>query len=65
MKLMVIGSGGRRLEAGERYIAPLYNYLVQEKHGEVYISDIPAACVHVLGTPEEVEAFRAEAADGI
>lgn len=52
-------NGERPLEAGERYIAPLYNYLVQEKHGEVYISDIPAACVHVLGTPEEVEIFRA------
>lgn len=50
--------GDRPLEAGERYIAPLYNYLVQEKHGAVYISDIPAKCVHVLGTPEEVERFR-------
>lgn len=50
--------GNRTPEAGERYVAPLYNYLVQKKHGEVYISDIPAACVHVLGTPEEVEMFR-------
>lgn len=51
-------SGDRPLEAGERYIAPLYNYLVREKHGQVFISDIPPRCVHVLGTPEEVEAFR-------
>lgn len=46
------------LEAGERYIAPLYNFLVQEKRGKVYISDIPPERVHVLGTPEEVEIFR-------
>lgn len=51
-------SGDRPLEAGERYVAPLYNYLVQEKHGEVFISDIPSEFVHVLGTPEEVEVFR-------
>lgn len=55
-------NGDRPLEAGERYIAPLYNYLVREKHGEVYISHIPTASVHVLGTPEEVEAFKSAGA---
>ena len=46
------------LEGGERYIAPLYNYLIKEKKGQVYISKIPSKYVHVLGTPEEVELFR-------
>jgi len=49
-----------KLEAGERYVAPLYNYLI-ERGGEVFISDIPADKVHVLGTPEEVEVFQSEA----
>lgn len=49
-----------KLDAGERYIAPLYNYLITEKKGKVYISTIPENCVHVLGTPEEVERFRQE-----
>lgn len=48
------------LDAGERYIAPLYNYLVTKKQGKVYISTIPAQYVHVLGTPEEVEQFIQE-----
>lgn len=48
----------QELEAGERYIAPLYNYLIQQKAGEVYISNIPAEYVHVLGTPEEVNIFK-------
>lgn len=48
------------LDAGERYIAPLYNYLITAKRGKVYISDIPRECVHVLGTPEEVEVFIRE-----
>ena len=44
------------LESGERYIAPMYNYMIQ--HGKiVYIQDIPSDCVHVLGTPVEVEEF--------
>lgn len=41
---------------GEKYIAPLYNYLL-EKGGEVYISNISPDKVHVLGTPEELENF--------
>lgn len=45
------------LEKGEKYIAPMYNYLIQ-KGGEVYISVVPVEAVHVLGTPEEVQAFE-------
>lgn len=44
------------LENGERYVAPMYNYMIE--HGkEVYIQNIPSNRVHVLGTPDEVEAF--------
>lgn len=50
-----------KLDAGERYVAPLYNHLITEKQGKVYISTVPAKCVHVLGTPEEVEKFMREA----
>lgn len=41
---------------GEKYVAPLYNYML-EKGGEIYISDISPEKVHVLGTPEELQAF--------
>lgn len=44
------------LENGERYIAPMYNYMI-EYGNEVFIQDIPSNYVHVLGTPEEVEKF--------
>lgn len=45
------------LEKNEKYIAPLYNYMI--KLGmNVRISDLPFEKVHVLGTPEEVEEFR-------
>lgn len=57
-KEFYLENSDRELEAGERYIAPLYNYLIQKYDGEVYISDIPTENVHVLGTPEEVEQFR-------
>ncbi len=49
-------SEGQGLVNGEKYVAPLYDYLLA-KDGEIYISDIPAEKVHVLGTPEELEAF--------
>lgn len=49
----------RELVNGEKYVAPLYDYLLS-KGGEIYISDIDSAKVHVLGTPEELEAFLAE-----
>lgn len=41
---------------GEKYVAPLYNYLLSQG-GEIYISDINPEKVHVLGTPEELKAF--------
>ena len=40
----------------EKYVAPLYDYLLS-RGGEIYISDVPPERVHVLGTPEELEAF--------
>lgn len=46
------------LERGERYIAPLYNHLVRQGH-EVWMTAVDSAAVHPLGTPDEVEAFRA------
>ena len=41
---------------GEKYVAPLYDYLLQ-KGGEIYITDIDPKYVHVLGTPEELQIF--------
>lgn len=43
----------------EFYIAPMYNRLI-ERGGEVRIQSIDSKYVHVLGTPEEVEAFAQE-----
>ena len=43
----------------EQYIAPIYNLLI-ERGATVYIQDIPARFVHVLGTPAEVKNFAAE-----
>lgn len=45
------------LEKNEKYIAPLYNYMI-EKGMKVNISNLPYEKVHVLGTPEEVEEFK-------
>lgn len=45
------------LEKGEKYVAPLYNYLIS-KGGEVRISTVDFSKVHVLGTPEELEEFQ-------
>ncbi|HBI63461.1 MAG TPA: hypothetical protein DDY31_19995 [Lachnospiraceae bacterium] len=47
---------GVNLVNGEKYVAPLYNYLI-EKGGDVYISDVKPEKVHVLGTPEELRLF--------
>lgn len=44
---------------GEKYVAPLYDYLLS-KHGRIYISDIDPKKVHVLGTPEELQTFLEE-----
>jgi dTDP-glucose pyrophosphorylase len=46
----------RELVNGEKYVAPLYDYLLS-KGGEIYISDIDPDKVHVLGTPEELKQF--------
>lgn len=48
-----------KLEKGEKYVAPLYNYMI-EKGMEVRISIIDYGKVHVLGTPEELEVFKRE-----
>lgn len=40
----------------EQYIAPIYNLLI-ERGADVFIQDIDAEFVHVLGTPAEVEIF--------
>ena len=49
----------QELVNGEKYVAPLYDYLLT-KGGEIYISDITPERVHVLGTPEELHAFLDE-----
>lgn len=46
----------KNLVKGEKYVAPLYDYLLS-KGGEIYISDIAPETVHVLETPEELECF--------
>jgi len=48
------GSG----EKGERYIAPMYNFLIK-KGGAVYISLVNESDVFVLGTPGELDYFNA------
>jgi hypothetical protein len=45
-----------KIEAHEKYIAPLYNYMI-EKGLKVTISIIDEKKVHVLGTPEELNVF--------
>ncbi|MEG2661094.1 MAG: hypothetical protein RR978_10320, partial [Oscillospiraceae bacterium] len=52
-------SSNENLEKGEKYVAPLYNYLIS-KGGLVYISDVMPQTVHVLGTPEELDDFLKE-----
>lgn len=46
------------MEAGEKYVAPLYNYMIS-KGMEVRICLVDPKQVHVLGTPEELEIFKA------
>lgn len=50
-------SGEEKLEKGEKYVAPLYNYLIS-KGKDVRISIVDYDKVHVLGTPEELEVFQ-------
>lgn len=52
-------SRNEKLVNGEKYVAPLYDYLLS-KGGEIYISDINPEKVHVLGTPEELCEFLKE-----
>ncbi|MCR5831022.1 MAG: glycosyltransferase family 2 protein [Lachnospiraceae bacterium] len=47
------------MEKGEKYVAPLYNYMIS-KGLPVRICLVDAKCVHVLGTPEELEVFAKE-----
>lgn len=49
----------QNLVNGEKYVAPLYDYLLS-KQGEIFISDIDPRKVHVLGTPEELQIFLDE-----
>ena len=45
-----------KLEKNEKYIAPLYNYMI-EKRMKVTVSIVDAEKVHALGTPEELDVF--------
>ncbi len=47
---------GSKMEKNEKYIAPLYNYMI-EKGMKVTISIVDPKKVHVLGTPEELKTF--------
>lgn len=49
------------LEAGERYVAPLYNRLIA-RDLPVYIHRVPVDAVVPLGTPADVERFAVERA---
>jgi hypothetical protein len=51
--------GGGALEAGERYIAPIYNTLIAEGR-RVSVSEVAADSVVALGTPEDVARFAAD-----
>ncbi|HWU01022.1 MAG TPA: hypothetical protein VN229_25510 [Terriglobales bacterium] len=48
-----------KMEAGERYIAPMYNMLIAEG-GAVFMHHVPRAAMHPIGTPEEYRAFCAD-----
>lgn len=52
-------SNAVNLVKGEKYIAPLYDYLLQ-LGGTIYISDVKPELVHVLGTPAELQLFLKE-----
>lgn len=49
-------SDDSKLEKNEKYIAPLYNYMI-EKGMTVTISIVNNKKVHVWGTPEELQLF--------
>lgn len=48
---------GQHRVNGERYIAPMYNQLIQEGR-RVSISELPADAIHALGTPRELHDFE-------
>lgn len=50
---------GAKMERNEKYIAPLYNYMIQQGM-TVTISMVDKEKVHVLGTPEELQMFLQE-----
>ena len=52
-------SDDTHLEKNEKYIAPLYNFMI-EKGMKVTISIVDTKKVHVLGTPEELQIFLQE-----
>ena len=45
------------LDGAEQYIAPMYNLMIHDGY-PVFVQDIPAQKVHVLGTPEELNEFE-------
>ena len=47
---------GENMQKGEKYVAPLYNHMISQGY-KVRISLIDGHAVHVLGTPEELDAF--------
>jgi NDP-sugar pyrophosphorylase family protein len=49
--------GGKNMERGEKYVAPLYNQLISGSH-PVFIHEVPCDMVVPLGTPQEVQAFQ-------
>ncbi|MFZ9858259.1 MAG: glycosyltransferase family 2 protein [Roseiflexaceae bacterium] len=52
-------SNKQNLVKNERYIAPLYNHLINHNK-KIAISDLPREDVHVLGTPAELDIFLAK-----
>ncbi|WCL53075.1 glycosyltransferase family 2 protein [Gimibacter soli] len=50
----VVGTyGGGATEKGETYVAPVYNWLIEQGH-EVFIDDLPFDAVRCLGVPADV-----------
>ena len=48
---------GDEWSRGERYVAPLYKHFIRSGK-KISISELPASRVDVLGTPDELEAFK-------
>jgi len=51
-------SNADNLVKGEKYVAPLYNHLINQGLN-ISIQDVPISDVHVLGTPDELAQFLA------